>query len=85
MSTPLAEQYEAVEQTLLKRALELVRNGDVGALSVWFTTARFRPASAFRKEHVNYVSKKGTGRNPLGAAPGHQRFTTLAAERDQVG
>jgi hypothetical protein len=61
MTDALATQYEAVEQGLLSRALELVRKGDVGALSVWFCTTRFRPASAFRNEQVNYVSKKGKG------------------------
>jgi hypothetical protein len=61
MTSVLARQYALLEDGLLKKALELVRNGDVGALSAWFTAVRFRPASAFRNEQVNYVSKRGAG------------------------
>jgi hypothetical protein len=61
MTEELAMQYNALENGLLRRALELVRNGDVGVLSAWFTAVRFRPASAFRDECVDYVSKKGRG------------------------
>jgi hypothetical protein len=50
-----------LEQDLLKQALEIVRNGDIGVLSAWFAACRFRPASAFRHEQVDYVSKKGRG------------------------
>jgi hypothetical protein len=41
--------------------LEIVHNGDVGVLATWFSAVRFRPASAFRPESVDYVSKKGRG------------------------
>lgn len=61
MTGALAEQYQALEESLLRRALELVRAGDVGVLSAWFSVVRFRPASAFRNERVDYVSKKGRG------------------------
>ncbi len=61
MTDALAEQYHMLEEDLLKRALEIVHNGDVGVLSAWFSAVRFRPASAFRPEAVNYVSKKGRG------------------------
>ena len=61
MSDALAEQYEALEKVLLKHALEIVRAGDIGVLSAWFAACRFRPASAFRPESVDYVSKKGRG------------------------
>jgi hypothetical protein len=61
MTEPLEEQYIALEEGLLKRALELVRAGDVGVLSAWFCAVRFRPASAFRNERVDYISKKGKG------------------------
>jgi hypothetical protein len=61
MTDALAEQYNLLENELLRRALEIVRNGDVGALSAWFSAVRFRPASAFRHEQVDYVSKKGRG------------------------
>ncbi len=61
MSEGLAEQYQALEKGLLSQALEIVRNGDIGVLSAWFAACRFRPASAFRPESVDYVSKKGRG------------------------
>jgi hypothetical protein len=61
MNDELAAQYHGLEQDLLRQALEIVRAGDVGALSAWFAACRFRPASAFRHEEVNYVSKKGRG------------------------
>jgi len=61
MSDDLAAQYHGLEQDLLRQALEIVRNGDVGVLSAWFAACRFRPASAFRFEEVNYESKKGKG------------------------
>ena len=35
-----------------------MRLGDVGVLSVWFSAVRFRPASAFRHESVDYVSAR---------------------------
>jgi len=61
MTDDLAAQYHGLEQDLLRQALEIVRAGDVGALSAWFAACRFRPASAFRQEQVNYESKKGKG------------------------
>lgn len=61
MNDELAIQYHSLEQDMLRQALEIVRAGDVGALSAWFAACRFRPASAFRHEEVNYVSKKGRG------------------------
>ena len=61
MSDALAEQYHLLEDDLLKKALEIVKNGDVGALAAWFSAVRFRPASAFRPESIDYVSKKGRG------------------------
>ncbi len=61
MSSALAEQYEALEKSFPKQALEIVHNGDIGVLSAWFAACRFRPASAFRTEQVDYVSKKGRG------------------------
>lgn len=61
MSDELAAQYHGLEQDLLRQALEIVRRGDVGVLSAWFAACRFRPASAFRFEEVNYESKKGKG------------------------
>jgi len=61
MSDSLAEQYHGIEQDLLRQALEIVRNGDVSVLSAWFAACRFRPASAFRQEQVDYVSRKGKG------------------------
>ena len=61
MNDALAAQYDALENVLLKQALEIVRQGDVGVLSAWFAACRYRPASAFRFEQVDYVSKKGRG------------------------
>lgn len=61
MSDELAMQYHSIEQDLLRHALEIVRQGDVGVLSAWFAACRFRPASAFRPEQIDYVSKKGRG------------------------
>lgn len=60
MPGELAGQYGDIEGRLLRQAIECAReNGDIGALSVWFNTARFRPASAFRDELVNWEGKKG--------------------------
>ena len=61
MTDDLASQYHLLEEDLLKRALEIVRSGDTGVLSTWFTSVRFRPASAFRDEEIHYTSKKGVG------------------------
>jgi hypothetical protein len=65
-------KYHEADQFLLNQALELSRNGDIGGLSAWFTTCRFRPASAYRGELVEYVSKRGKGsfRMPLPAIVG---------------
>jgi hypothetical protein len=59
MTTQQAAQYRDTSRALFGAALELARVGDAGALSVWFNTVRFRPASAFRSEQVNYSGKKG--------------------------
>lgn len=61
MTDALAEQVHRLEQDLLKQALDLVHAGDVGALAAWFAACRFRPASAFRHEQVEYLSRKGKG------------------------
>lgn len=61
MSDELSAQYHGLEKDMLRQALEIVRAGDVGALSPWFAACRFRPASAFRNEQVDYVSKRGRG------------------------
>ena len=55
-------QYESFDDYWLKAALEMARNDkDSGALSKWFSTLRYRPASGFRFEHPIYESKKTGG------------------------
>jgi rubrerythrin len=54
-----ANQYEEIENDLLREAAQLAMKGDPGALSAWFSAARFRPASAFRNEVVDFQGKKG--------------------------
>lgn len=52
-------QYDALDHELFQAALQLVKAGDMGLLSVWFNTCRFRPASAFRDEVIDYKGKRG--------------------------
>lgn len=59
MPTELAEQYSFLQHRVLSEALRIARNGDPGALSTWFAASRFRPASAFRSEVVEYNGKGG--------------------------
>jgi hypothetical protein len=61
MPAPLAKQYEYIEHVVLKDVLhDLEEYGDIGGLSAWFSACRFRPASAFRDERIDYSSEKGS-------------------------
>ncbi|MEW5869085.1 MAG: DUF6094 domain-containing protein [Chloroflexota bacterium] len=59
MTEPQAQQYSHASNYLLSKALELLRGGDPGGLSVWFSTSRFRPASGYRDENVAYTGRRG--------------------------
>jgi hypothetical protein len=55
------EQYTYIERDVLKDVLhDLEEYGDIGGLSAWFSACRFRPASAFRDERIDYSSEKGS-------------------------
>ena len=55
------EQYKYIERDVLKDVLhDLEEYGDIGGLSAWFSACRFRPASAFRDERIDYSSDKGS-------------------------
>ncbi len=55
------EQYKYIERDVLKDVLhDLEEYGDVGGLSAWFSACRFRPASSFRDERIDYSSDKGS-------------------------
>jgi hypothetical protein len=55
------EQYKHIERDILKDVLQALEEyGDIGGLSAWFSACRFRPASAFRDERIDYSSDKGT-------------------------
>jgi hypothetical protein len=57
----LAQQYEYIEREVLKEVMEMLEEyGDIGGLSAWFSACRFRPASAFRDERIDYSSDKGS-------------------------
>lgn len=57
----LAQQYEYIEREVLKEVMEMLDEyGDIGGLSAWFSACRFRPASAFRDERIDYSSDKGS-------------------------
>ena len=73
MSEAQESQYEKAHDYLLDKGLELLRGGDPGGLSVWFSTCRFRPASAFRPESVNYSGRGGTISLQLPAVVGSER------------
>ena len=73
MSEAQEAQYEKAHDYLLDKGLELLRGGDPGGLSVWFSTCRFRPASAFRPESVNYSGRGGTISLQLPAVVGKER------------
>jgi len=61
MPDHLAKQYKYVEHDVLKDVLHALEEyGDIGGLSAWFSACRFRPASAFRDERIDYYSDKGT-------------------------
>ena len=61
MPGPLAQQYEYIEREVLKEVMEMLDEyGDIGGLSAWFSACRFRPASAFRDERIDYSSDKGS-------------------------
>jgi hypothetical protein len=55
MAPAQKKQYERVDQTLLKQAMELLaQHSEPGGLATWFTTIRYRPASAFRDEAARF-------------------------------
>lgn len=55
------EQYKYIERDVLKDILhDMEEYGDIGGLSAWFSACRFRPASAFRDERIDYSSDKGS-------------------------
>jgi len=57
----LAQQYEYIEREVLKEVMAMIDEyGDIGGLSAWFTACRFRPASAYRDERIDYSSDKGS-------------------------
>ncbi len=57
----LAQQYEYIELEVLKEVMAMLDEyGDIGGLSTWFTACRFRPASAYRDERIDYSSDKGS-------------------------
>jgi hypothetical protein len=55
MAPAQKKQYERVDQALLKQAMELLaQHSEPGGLATWFTTIRYRPASAFRDEVARF-------------------------------
>jgi hypothetical protein len=57
----LAQQYEYIEREVLREVMEMLDEyGDIGGLSAWFSACRFRPASAYRDERIDYSSDKGS-------------------------
>jgi hypothetical protein len=85
ISLPMSEaqeaQYEKAHDYLLDKGLELLRGGDPGGLSVWFSTCRFRPASAFRPEQVNYSGRGGAIHLQLPAVVGSESLWLPKEER----
>ncbi|NTW88438.1 MAG: DEAD/DEAH box helicase, partial [Desulfobulbaceae bacterium] len=62
MPGELAGQMEFIQKDVLKQILGDIREyGDSGGLSSWFSACRFRPASAWRQEVLQYLGKKGGG------------------------
>ncbi len=60
MPDELAKQMNFIETTVLGRIIrDLHQYGDVGGLSAWYSACRFRPASAFRPEVLEYEGRKG--------------------------
>lgn len=55
MGKDLHKHYTDMSERLLKKAMQALKDDrDPGLLSVWFTTCRYRPMSAFRPEVVTY-------------------------------
>ncbi len=62
MPEELRKQIKFIEHNVLKHVLSDIREfGDVGGLSAWFSACRFRPASAWRPEVLQYIGQKGGG------------------------
>jgi hypothetical protein len=56
----LAKQMNFIETTVLRQIIRDLRQyGDAGGLSAWYSACRFRPASAFRPEILEYDGRKG--------------------------
>lgn len=72
MPAELAKQVHFIEKQVLRQVLSDIREfGDAGGLSAWFSACRFRPASAWRPEVLQYEGNKGGGyRYELPAVPG---------------
>jgi hypothetical protein len=53
-------RHQCIDTAFLNPAFtQAMEKGEVGTLSIWFTTVCFRPASAFRDKVVAYEGKKG--------------------------
>ena len=62
MPAELAKQVHFIEKQVLRQVLSDIREfGDAGGLSAWFSACRFRPASAWRPEVLQYEGNKGGG------------------------
>lgn len=60
MPDELAKQMNFIETTVLRGIIRDLRQyGDAGGLSAWYSACRFRPASAFRPEVLEYDGRKG--------------------------
>ncbi len=88
MTTTQQEQLEAAGETILRKAMEMARDGDPGGIATWFNTMRYRPASAFRDETAFYEGNRGESKGkvinvslPAVIQPGNPDLRWLPKER----
>ncbi len=70
MPEAMADEYAFIKEDVLKTALQMMKDGDKGVISAWFTAMRFRPASAFRDEQIILKGSKGDRTFNLSASCG---------------
>jgi hypothetical protein len=91
MPDDLRKQVKFIEHNVLKHILSDIREfGDAGGLSAWFSACRFRPASAWRPEVLQYIGQKGGYRYELPAVtidwlPKERRLAEIVRENMSRG